>query len=94
MARYLVECGESVLNQESCGLRENNQIHLTVSACSELQALFLYSKLCTLLEFPIFKSNFAVFNDTALHFLPENAPIPKISEARPKYGLHRHEIVT
>lgn len=71
----------------------NNRTDLEASYYNELEALSLYSKACTVLEFPIFKSNFAVFNDTALHFLAKNTPLPKISETKPRYQLFKHEIV-
>lgn len=87
-AQHLDKYEESVLTPEECNVKD-----LEKSDCSELQALSLYSRVCTLLKFPIFKSNFAVFNDTALHFLSQNAPLPEISETRPNYRLFRHEIV-
>ncbi|VBB28133.1 unnamed protein product [Acanthocheilonema viteae] len=91
-ARHLEKYAGSVLSQEDVA-RKCRVTDLKMSDCCELQALSLYSKVCTLLEFPTFKSNFAVFNDTALHFLPQNALLPEISEIRPNYRLFRHEIV-
>ncbi|EFO27057.2 hypothetical protein LOAG_01424 [Loa loa] len=93
MSRHLARYEESVLSPEECSLKECNVTDLEMSNYNELHSLSLYSKVCTLLEFPIFKSNFAVFNDTALHFLSQNTPLPEISEAKPKYRLFRHEIV-
>ncbi|CAG9530433.1 unnamed protein product, partial [Cercopithifilaria johnstoni] len=90
-AKHLKKYEESV--PEKCAVRKCNVADLEMPGCSELHALSLYSKVCTLLEFPIFKSNFAVFNDTALHFLPQNTPLPEISETRPNYRFFRHEIV-
>ncbi|EJW89075.1 hypothetical protein WUBG_00012 [Wuchereria bancrofti] len=91
MIRHLSKHKKSIQSQEECSLKEYNVTE--ISDCSELQALSLYSEVCSLLKFPTFKSNFAVFNDTALHFLSQNAPLPEISEARPNYRLFRHEIV-
>ncbi|OZC11448.1 hypothetical protein X798_01305 [Onchocerca flexuosa] len=83
----------SELSPNECTVRECNLKDLKNSDLNELEALLLYSKVCTVLEFPIFKSNFAVFNDTAVHFLLQNSQVPKISEAKPKYRLFRHEIM-
>ncbi|MCP9259127.1 hypothetical protein DINM_002095 [Dirofilaria immitis] len=81
------------INAEEYAVKQCNLNDLENSDFNELQALLLYSKACTLLEFPTFKSNFAAFNDTALHFLLQNAPLLEISEARPIYRLFRHEIM-
>ncbi|KAM3723936.1 Gliomedin [Dirofilaria immitis] len=81
------------INAEEYAVKQCNLNDLENSDFNELQALLLYSKACTLLEFPTFKSNFAAFNDTALHFLLQNAPLLEISEARPMYRLFRHEIM-
>lgn len=92
-AKHLEKHGDSVLSREECSMKKCNIIDLEMPDCNELQALSLYSKVCTLVNFPTFKSNFAGFNDTALHFLPENAPLPEISETRPKYRLFQDEVV-
>ncbi|KAK6101316.1 SRR1 family protein [Brugia pahangi] len=86
MTKHLSKYEKSIQNPEEYNVME-------ISDCNELQALSLYSEVCSLLKFPTFKPNFAVFNDTALHFLSQNAPLPEISEIRPKYRLFRHEII-
>ncbi|VDN03825.1 unnamed protein product [Thelazia callipaeda] len=60
---------------------------------SELRALFLYSKSCNSLQFPILSSNFSAFNHTALHFQPENSPLLQIPEEIPRYLLYGYGIV-
>uniref|UniRef100_A0A915PMX7 SRR1-like domain-containing protein n=1 Tax=Setaria digitata TaxID=48799 RepID=A0A915PMX7_9BILA len=90
--RHSKKYNRSTLGGQECGLGKCNLKGLENSDFSELQALFLYSKMCTTLKFPALKSNFAAFNDTALHFLSENAPLTEIPETKPKYRLYRHEI--
>uniref|UniRef100_A0A0R3RFH7 SRR1 domain-containing protein n=1 Tax=Elaeophora elaphi TaxID=1147741 RepID=A0A0R3RFH7_9BILA len=92
-AKDLRKYEKTALGFKGRAVRKCSGTDLEMSDCSELKALSLYSKVCTLLEFPTFKSNFAVFNDTALHFLSQNTPQPEICETEPKYQFFRHEIV-
>ncbi|VDK83189.1 unnamed protein product [Litomosoides sigmodontis] len=92
-ARQLEKREDSVGSAEKSGVKKCNTTDLETTDCNELEALSSYSKVCTMVNFPVFKPNFAIFNDTALHFLPQNAPLPEISETKPNYELFDQEVV-
>ncbi|VDK74214.1 unnamed protein product [Gongylonema pulchrum] len=60
----------------------------------ELHALYVYSSMCSWIDFPSLPSNFAAFNDTAVHYIPKNVKkLPKIPDIPPMYKIFAHEII-